>query len=206
MILTGTSRPASDQRRQLFVDAARDAFFTHGYAGTSMSSIAAVVGGSKTTLWTYFPCKLDLFIAVLDDLVEHYGRALAVPLDRGDDLADALTRFGKALLETLHSEPIIAMHRLITGEAGRFPELARLFYERAPRRGKARLAAFLDDAMESGTVRHGDPALAARQFAGLCQCGSPQHRMFGVVGEPTETEMEAEIALAVDTFLRAWAP
>ena len=44
-------------RRKAFVDAAREAFFAHGYAGTTMSSIASAVGGSKTTLWSYFPSK-----------------------------------------------------------------------------------------------------------------------------------------------------
>ena len=50
--------------------AARKAFLRDGYGQTSMSSIAADVGGSKTTLWNYFPSKEDLFAAVVDDQVE----------------------------------------------------------------------------------------------------------------------------------------
>lgn len=52
---------ASAQRRKAFIDAARSAFFSQGYARTVMSSIASQVGGSKTTLWSYFPSKEELF-------------------------------------------------------------------------------------------------------------------------------------------------
>ena len=43
---------AAAARRKAFVDAARALFFANGYTGTTMSSIASKVGGSKTTLWT----------------------------------------------------------------------------------------------------------------------------------------------------------
>ena len=171
-----------------------------------MSAISARVGGSKTTLWTYFPSKQELFAAVLDDLVERYGRALDVPLQPEEDLADELRRFARALLETLHSEPIVDMHRLAIGESGRFPELGRMMFERGQARGKARLAGFFVDAMRLGKLRTGDPTLAASQLASLLQTDSAQLRLLGVCDAPGEADMEAEIERALDTFLRAWGP
>ena len=207
MILPSTDAPrprTSAARRNAFVTVARDAFFSRGYGGTSMSSIAAKVGGSKTTLWTYFPSKQDLFAAVVDDLVERHGRALDVPLAPEDDPADALRRIGCALLRTLHARPIIDLHRLTIGEAGRFPELARLFHERAPARGKARLRAFIEQAMTRGKLRKGDAAAASRLFVGMLQAGSVQQHLFGLTGAPDEAEMEQELDAALDAFMRAW--
>ena len=66
---TASVDDAAAQRRKAFIDAAREAFFANGYAGTTMSSIASKVGGSKTTLWSYFPSKEELFEAVVDDIV-----------------------------------------------------------------------------------------------------------------------------------------
>lgn len=212
MILDSTNLAASqqggacDSKRRAFVDVAREAFFTSGYGATSMSAIAARVGGSKTTLWTYFPSKEDLFAAVVDDLIERYGRALEVPLDPDDDVREALDRFGLALMDTLHSEPIIDLHRLAIGEASRFPELARSMYERGQRRGKARLAAFIEAAMARGKLRRGDPMMAGRMFAGMLQTGSAQLHMLGMVGAPAPEDRAAEVAAAVDTFMRAWGP
>lgn len=195
---------ASQARRQTFVAAARDAFFSKGYGGASMSSIAAKVGGSKTTLWTYFPSKEALFAAVVDDLVERHGRALEVPLPPDSAPADSLRRIGRALLETLHARPIIDLHRLTIGEAGRFPALARLFHERAPARGKARLRDYVSAAMERGQLRQGDPAEASRLFVGMLQAGSVQLHLFGLTGTPHKAELERELDAALDAFMRAW--
>jgi TetR/AcrR family transcriptional regulator, mexJK operon transcriptional repressor len=194
-----------ERRRSAFVNAAREAFFTHGYAGTSMSSIAAAVGGSKTTLWSYFPSKEDLFAAVVDDLVETYGTALEVPMDPAEPLEDALRRFGQGMMRIVVSPPVIDLHRLVTGEAGRFPELGALFYERGPRRGKAKLAAYLAEAMADGRVRPGDPQMAARQFAVLCQSGAHQHMMLGLLPPDDAAAIAEDIEAAIQTFCGGWA-
>ena len=194
----------SDARRQAFVAAAREAFFSNGYGGTSMSSIAAKVGGSKTTLWTYFPSKQELFAAVVDDLVERYSRALEVPLDPEADVAESLRRMGRAVLQTIHSPPLIDLYRLTVGEAGRFPELARLFHERGPARGKARLQRYIREAMDRGKLRPGDPVDASRSFAGMLQTGTAELHRLGLAGRPDDAELEQEVDAAVETFLRAW--
>jgi TetR/AcrR family transcriptional regulator, mexJK operon transcriptional repressor len=196
--------PIQELRRSAFVAAAREAFFTHGYAGTTMSSIAATVGGSKTTLWSYFPSKQDLFVAVVDDLVETYGSALEVPMDPNEPVEEALRRFGHSMMRIVLSPPIIALHRLVTGEAGRFPELGPLFYERGPRRGKLKLATYLSDAMQSGRMRSGDPKAAARQFAVMCQSGCHQQLMLGMIDAPTDEQLSTDIEAAIDVFMRAW--
>jgi AcrR family transcriptional regulator len=187
------------------VAAAREAFFSKGYGATSMSSISATVGGSKTTLWTCFPSKEELFAAVVDDLVERYGRALEVPFDPDSDIAESLRRMGHALLETVHSQPIVDLHRLCIGEAGRFPELARLFHERGPARGKGRLRAYVAELMARGRLRAGDPVDASLTFVGRLWAGSIQSHLIGLIERPDDAEMAREIEAAVDAFMRAWA-
>ena len=55
-----------DQAREaIILDVARDCFLAEGYAATSMSTIAARLGGSKGTLYNYFKNKEDLFAAVV---------------------------------------------------------------------------------------------------------------------------------------------
>ena len=192
-------------RRSAFVAAAREAFFSHGYAGTTMSSIAATVGGSKTTLWSYFPSKQDLFVAVVDDLIETYGAALEVPMDPDEPVEDALRRFGHGMMHIVLSPPIIALHRLVTGEAGRFPELGPLFFERGPRRGMIKLANYLAEAMQSGRMRSGDAKSAAVQFGAMCQSGCHQQLMLGMIDAPTPAQVSADIEAAIATFLQGWA-
>src|ERR1700712_2620577 len=179
-----TALPATsnirDQRRNAYISTARSAFFQNGYASTTMSAISAQVGGSKTTLWTYFPSKEDLFTAVVDDIVEHYGCALSVELSLVLPVADVLEHYAAAMLSTMLSPPIINLHRIVTGEVGRFPELGRLFFEQGPKRGKARLAAYMKAVMEDGRLRKGDPAVAARQFLAMCQGNSFQLALYAI--------------------------
>lgn len=208
-MIPDSTAPATDdaatQRRKAFVDAAREAFFTNGYAGTTMSSIASKVGGSKTTLWTYFPSKEALFEAVVDDIVARYGEALSIDLPVDAPVADMLHRFGTVMLSTLVSTPILSLYRLVVGEAERFPHLAETFYDRGPRRGKARLAEWMREKMERGEMRSGDPVRAVFHFAGLCQSGLYQQAVLGLPEGRDLGRLPADIDAAVETFCRAWA-
>lgn len=195
-----------DARRQSIVAVARDAFLRDGYGGTTMSSIAATVGGSKTTLWSYFPSKQDLFAAVIDDLVERYGEALRIPLPADGDPAETLRGLAASLMKTLMRPQIIALHRMVTGEAGRFPELGTVLYDRGPARGHARVSGWLDQLMAAGVLRKADSLVAARQFVALCQAGQFQKHLIGAQRKIDRMAMEGEIDQAVETFLRAYAP
>ena len=195
---------AAAARRKAFVDAARERFFANGYAGTTMSSIAGKVGGSKTTLWTYFPSKEDLFAAVVDDIVASYGQALQIDLPADEPVTDVLGRFGQVLMATLMSPPLLALYRLVVAEAERFPHLAETFYERGPRRGKARLAEWMAAKMARGELRPGNPMQAVSHFAGLCQSGIYQHAVLGLPEGRDHQRIAAEIDAAIDTFCRAW--
>lgn len=192
-------------RRQSIVAVARDAFLKDGYGGTTMSSIAAAIGGSKTTLWTYFPNKQDLFAAVIDDMVERYGEAHRVPLPTDGDLSETLRSLATSLMKTLMRPQIIALHRMVTGEAGRFPELGTVLYERGPARGHARVSAWLVQLMEQGVLRKADALVAAKQFVALCQAGQFQKHLIGAQRKVDKLALEIEIDKAVDTFLRAYA-
>ncbi len=197
---------ATAMRRKAFVDAARELFFANGYAGTTMSSIASKVGGSKTTLWTYFPSKEDLFAAVVDGIVEQYGDALTIELPLDEPVPDVLQRFGKVLMTKLTAEPLLSLYRLVVGEADRFPHLAETFYDRGPRRGKARMAEWMAEKMVRGEIRMGDPMRAMQQFSGLLQSGLYQFAVLNLPESRNLSHLQDEIDAAVDTFYRAWGP
>jgi AcrR family transcriptional regulator len=61
-----TNRGA-DEGRERIVNAARAHFFSHGFRSVTMDDLAEELGTSKKTLYTYFPGKVDLLEAVLDD-------------------------------------------------------------------------------------------------------------------------------------------
>lgn len=204
VIADNKSSDAAAQRRKAFVDAGRSAFLSQGYAGTVMSSIASRVGGSKTTLWSYFPSKEELFTAVVDDIVEQYGEALLIEMPLDEEMIVVMRRYAVVLMMTLLSQPILALFRLVAGEAERFPHLAAQFYARGPKPGKARLAAYLDQKMEQGMMRRGDPEVAGQQFVALCQAGVYQKAVLGLAGGASLEQIEEDIDAALDCFQRTW--
>ena len=192
-------------RRRAILDVAERSFLSRGYAETSMSTIAAELGGSKTTLWTYFPSKESLFAAVLDNMIAGFERELDEALIPSGGTEAALGRFGRALLRKVMSPGAIALHRLIVAEAERVPTMGRAFAERGPDRLRQRLCRYMEGEMAAGGLRGGSPMIAARQFVALCQAGCYLDRLW----RPACTlvvDIDADVAAAVRSFMAAWGP
>lgn len=204
----GMAQPLTrrDERRETILDIAREAFLADGYAATSMSSIAARLGGSKGTLYNYFKSKEELFAAVMERQCAALSQALFDGVERGGDVRQQLSQFARGLLQTLLSDDGMGIHRLVVAEAGRFPELGRAFFEAGPRRVGARIAAYLADLMEQGVLRRADPDLASQHLKDLALSGLYYHRLWSVIDHPTPEQVERQIDEAVDTFLRAYRP
>jgi len=195
-----------DERRETILEIAREAFIADGYAATSMSGIAARLGGSKGTLYNYFKSKEDLFAAVMEQQCAALSQALFEGCEAGDDLRQQLVRFARGFLEALLDENRMGIHRLVVAEAGRFPELGRAFYAAGPQRIGARIAAYLAGLMDQGLLRRADPDLASRHLKDLALSGLYNQRLWNVVPHPTAAAIDRQIEEAVETFLRAYRP
>jgi AcrR family transcriptional regulator len=192
-------------RRDAILAVAATSFLEHGYAGTTMSAIAATLGGSKGTLWSYFPSKEALFAAVLDQATENFRAQLSQILDPCGDLSATLRRFCSSLMERVTSPEAIALHRLVIGEGGRFPEMGRIFHERAPRLTHALLAEYLEGAMDRGLMRRDDPLSAARLLISLCLAGCHQLLLMGMIEKATPDLLDRDVDAAMALYLRAFA-
>lgn len=68
-----TDRPGRlprQERRAQLLGAAREAFVQQGYHAAGMDTIAELAGVSKPVLYQHFPGKLELYLAVLDEISE----------------------------------------------------------------------------------------------------------------------------------------
>ena len=192
-------------RRDAILEVAQQSFLEHGYAATTMSAIAATLGGSKGTLWNYFPNKEELFSAVLRHATAAYHARLARILDEHGELEPTLRCFASDLLRQVTLPESIALHRLAIAEAGR-SDMGAIFFEIAPRHTRALLGNFLVGAMERGQLRHADPERAAHTLITLTLSGCHQKIIWGQMDHPAAGQMDADVTFAVDCFLRAYAP
>ncbi len=113
--------------------AATELFLRDGYEQTSIDAILVRSGGSKSTLYAYFPTKEDLFRAVIDGVAVNNAQP---ELDLTRDTRSLLTEFA---VDRLHVDLLAAPSRdprLIIAERERFPDLAQIYYERGPQRSQ----------------------------------------------------------------------
>lgn len=192
-------------RREAILDVAYGSFAQHGYGGTTMSEVAARLGGSKATLWSYFPSKEALFAAVIDRATDELRGQLAGSLNSDDDHAFALSQFCERFLARMTSPEAIAVRRMVIGETARFPELGRIFYDRAQHRTQRLLADYLDELHREGRLATPQPLVAARHLIALCLASGFQLVLIGHLGALSPASVREEVAAALETFLAAYA-
>jgi len=195
-----------DERRDAILDVARDCFLSLGYAATSMSAIAARLGGSKGTLYNYFKNKEELFAAMMERQCAHLQEQLFETPSTGREARDYLTHYGTSFLTILMAPQQMAIYRVVIAESERFPELGRAFFESGPRVVMARMADYLAELMDQGVLRQADPLIAAQHFKDLTMSGAYNMRLWNVIDDLTPAQMDIQIERAVDTFMRAYAP
>jgi AcrR family transcriptional regulator len=199
---TRNPRPGSDERRTAIIRTAHAAFLTDGYAATSMSTIAARLGGSKATLYNYFASKEELFVAVVEQKCEQI-RAVAEDVKvENDDISSALFKFGMHLLKIVLADESVATFRMVVAESGRFPELGRVFYEAGRRQGMDSVAGFLAQAIRQGYLRDEDRYFMAQTFFDLCVSELHKRRLCNVKPEASKEEIRKIVERGVAIFLR----
>ena len=197
-------KPKRDDRRTAILEIARAAFLQDGYAATSMSQIAAQVGGSKATLYNYFPSKKDLFIAVADLESTKTLNHLFDVSEMSGEIGKALTKLCRRFLTVVLSEDMIASYRLIVAESVRFPEIGRATYELGVKRGLERLAAFFQQAMDEGALRRANALAAAELFLDLTAGYLHKQRLWNAVDEISAQAIGAEVERIVAIFLAVY--
>lgn len=191
-----------DPKTEKILAASKETFLELGYAGTSMDQIAQRARVSKTTLYTRFPSKEELFSATIQ--AECDRRGLSFAPEAFDDLPveDALYRVARCFVDLLWSPEVVKMHQIVLGEAARFPEVAGLYYKAGPEKTIVAVVALFERMVRRGAVRIDDPAFAAIQFLAALQGGSRCALELGLCDYPPEEERDAFVRKAVALFVR----
>jgi len=190
-----------DERRAAIVDIAHAAFLADGYAATSMSTIAARVGGSKATLYNYFASKEELFAAVVSRKCEQIETLLYDAQVEGGDFRPAMQNFGEHFIALILEEDSVKTYRMVMAECARFPELGRTFYDTGMKQGRARLAEYFEQQIAEGTLRHCDSALMANYFFDLCMSGIHIRKLWNVQPPLSDENIHDNVARAIAIFL-----
>ena len=203
-----TTEPGrSARKRQAILDAAREAFLSKGYGRTSMDEIAAAAAVSKQTVYKNFADKESLFTEIIDrSIAETDQDAPTIARSWADstDLEADLLAFARRHVVQVLQPHLIQMRRVVIAEAERFPDLARTWYDHAPRRAHATFAAEFAELTARGVLRVDDPAVAAEHFNWLI-LSIPMNRLMFLPGETfSRADLERYAEEGVRVFLAAY--
>jgi TetR/AcrR family transcriptional repressor of mexJK operon len=170
-----------------------------------MDDIAAAAKVSKQTIYTHFAGKEELFADLVLGNAERVQEFLAgIPgaLAGPRSLETRLRNLARDYLGFVVRPDVLRLRRLIIGEASRFPDLAKRYYELVPGRVYEALAE------EFRRLGIRQPDTAARHFAWLTLGPALDRGMFFPVDEPTEgaalDSVDSVAASAVRVFLAAY--
>jgi TetR/AcrR family transcriptional regulator, mexJK operon transcriptional repressor len=190
--------------RERILQVATALFLEQGYGSTSIEAVASRAGISKRTFYDRFDDKAALFAAVVHYIIEHIRPPANVPLLAGASLPEILQRLAGLILKAALSPQALALHRLVTGESSRFPELA-FAVETEGRQSEATdlIAGLLAREQRNTHLDIEDQRFAADQFIYMVVT-LPQRRALGFGTPMAAAELDAWAHKVVALFLEGY--
>lgn len=195
----------TEAKRLAILKAAAEVFRQAGFERASMAEIQKRVGGSKATLYNYFPSKERLFFEVMYQANEVELDTIVGSLQHADaDLRSALLAFGGQFLRFVYTPEVIAIRRLAIAESGN-SDIGKMCFGRAAAPTQQHVSLFLKRAMKRGVLRSCDPKHAAIHLLSLLESEYLQRILFGVSTPPGPEAIKASVKRAVDAFLNGYS-
>jgi AcrR family transcriptional regulator len=189
-------------RLNRILEAATELFLKVGYEQTSIDAILLKSGGSKSTLYAYFPTKQDLFRSVIDSVVDNsdLGAALDITLNARLVLTEFAVNRQRVVLSARHR----AVLRLVIAERDRFPDLAQIYWERGPQRSGRQLVTYLEALRNREILAIDDAEEAAEFLIGMLFQRWLKQILYTSAPPPSEAMMRARAERVVARFWAAY--
>jgi len=159
-------RRAEDRPREICA-AALEVFSEKGFAAAKLDEIARRAGVSKGTLYLYFEDKEQLFRAVVRDTVSPNIDQLRDMIMAADlPFAQIAPMFLTRLSTVASSMPLGSVVKMVIGESGNFPELAKVWHDQVVSKALSIVVGLIEKAQRKGEVRPGDPRFHAFTLMG----------------------------------------
>jgi AcrR family transcriptional regulator len=200
-------RVRTEARRRAILEAARDVFEEHGFERASMQMISERLGGSKATLYGYFPSKEELFLAAIEEDIELQSGEIVEGVRAIEDVREALLAFGRRYVSQATSKRPAAVFRMVANQPAESGVGLR-FYERGLRQGWIKVSIWLGELMVAGKLRRSANGwVATMHLKGMLESEYVERRILNAMPKAIDKKTVDRIATdAVDAFLRAYGP
>ena len=198
-------RVRTEEKRDEIVRIAAELFQEHGYDRCSMAALSERLGGSKATLYGYFPSKEELLRAVIQcEVVSEFDRVLN-EFHRDKDLRGGLIKLGVAYHnKRLSSLPVANIRAIVNQPPG--STMGKEFYQTVIRPAFEGVAKQFEQLMDEGRLRRADPWVVLMHWKGLNDQDLFERRLIGAISGPEDVDVKKIATLAADAFLKIYGP
>ncbi len=212
MALKSTSAAAKDnsktamvaEKDRLIVLSAREHFLRDGFAGASMDAIARSAGVSVKTIYSHFANKDELFSKVMVAACTDHLLSNELPPDEAlaqqfpwfrEATQQGLMKAGVEYLGHLLSKDQMALYRVVTRDADRFPELGQHYQKNIARGRTGILVAYLKSIFEKRSLAKRDAKQDAALYEALLRGGLYEEVLHGLIAvDPNAIQKQARSA------------
>jgi AcrR family transcriptional regulator len=196
---------SAQKKQHRILEVATQLFLERGYDAVSLDDILEQVGGSKTTLYSYYGGKEGLFAAIVHDSCQRkLGPLMSLHLTNLDPRT-GLTAIGHRFVSLISDPTGQALYRMMIAEGARFPNLAAEFYATGPESTIRLVKRNLDHWQKAGLLRSGDSETRAVQFLGILLGNFSTRVMLGLPVGLSEQDIKDWVDAGVTLFLEGTA-
>jgi AcrR family transcriptional regulator len=189
------------------LDAALTVFAEKGFAAARMEDIAARAGVTKGTIYLYFPSKEEVFKSLAR---KHVGDTLSDAIAQARSYQGSVRDFFAMMMAIMtakiESGHVAVLPKIIIGESGNFPELARFWRDEVIDQALGMLSHIIEGGIARGEIR---PDVTPDYAARLVIAPVVMSIIWRTVIAPTDKvpfDYRKFLALHLDVLMRGLAP
>ena len=192
-------RPSQEEalrRDARLLEIAAAMFMERGFDATTIDAVAEAANVGKATLYARYRDKAALFAAVFHRQIDRWLSISAPEAPGPDDrVADVLLAMGRRMAAAALTPEAVAINRIVTAQAVRFPELAQMVHREGWQRSNDVVAAVLDHFARDGQIAVEDVKMAADLFLSLVLGRLSRLAMLGIATDPEQIDRRVEAAV-----------
>jgi len=178
------------EKDRAIVLAAREHFLRDGFSGASMDGIAKSAAVSVKTIYAHFENKNELFSKVMIAACQNHLLSEELPADEvlaerlpwfREATQNGLMKAGEEYLSHLLSEEQLALYRVVTRDADRFPDLGQQYQKNIARGRTGILIAYLRSVAQKQSWGKRDVVQDAVLYEALLRAGIYEEVLHGLL-------------------------
>jgi AcrR family transcriptional regulator len=197
---------SAQKKQSRILEVASELFIERGYDEVSLDDILERVGGSKTTLYSYYGGKEGLFSAIVHASCKRKLAPLMELEVTHLDPASGLTAIARLFLSLVSDPSGQAFYRMMIAESARFPKLTSEYYCAGPDATIKLVKRNLEHWQQKGLLRSGNSETLAVQFIGILLGNFSTKCMLGLSSALSEQQIAEWVSSGVTLFLEGAQP